>query len=110
VRRTEWIGKEELRKMLRDGEVNHRYSLLMDHIKIITGAATCHSPKQNNHLAGQLGTQRNLLCFYWYRWQAKTFSTPLLFHPFFKISSFSCLIFYYKMFSGGFLLSHNMYS
>jgi hypothetical protein len=30
------------------------------------------------------------------------FSTAFLLYPFFKISSLSCRIFYYKMFSGGF--------
>jgi hypothetical protein len=35
------------------------------------------------------------------------FSTPFLLYPFLKISALSCRIFYYKMFSGGFLLNHN---
>jgi hypothetical protein len=34
------------------------------------------------------------------------FSTPFLFDPFLKISSFSCRIFEYKTFRGRFLLSH----
>jgi hypothetical protein len=35
------------------------------------------------------------------------FSTPFLLYPLLKISSLSCRIFDYKMFSGGALLSHN---
>jgi hypothetical protein len=31
---------------------------------------------------------------------------PVLLYPFLKISSFSCLIFDYKIFGGDFLLSH----
>jgi hypothetical protein len=35
------------------------------------------------------------------------FSKPFLLYPFLKVSSLSCRIFEYKMFSGGVLLGHN---
>jgi hypothetical protein len=38
--------------------------------------------------------------------ESDKFFTHVLLNPFFKISSFSCLIFDYKMFGGDFLLSH----
>jgi hypothetical protein len=42
-------------------------------------------------------------------WESKKCSTPFLFHPFFKISSFSCQIFDYEMFQGFlFIKSQNM--
>jgi hypothetical protein len=42
-------------------------------------------------------SHQNLLCFYWYHWKAKKYSTPFLLQPFLNISPFSWRIFDVKI-------------